>query len=161
MSNQQRGGIVIIVSFIFALALTIVPFPSFFAWLRPDWLALTLIYWCIALPHRVGIFSGFAAGLSLDVIRGGLLGQYAAAYTVIAFLAIKLHRRMRNFPVWQQALAVFLILIMGQATVLWIKGMTGEPVPIAYYWIPSMVALPLWPVVFLFLRSVRRNFHVQ
>lgn len=157
----QRGSFTLILSFAAALALMIIPLPSWLVWARPDWLALALIYWCIALPHRVGIFSGFVVGLSLDVIRGGLLGQYAASYAVIAFLAIKLHRRLRNFPVWQQALTVFLILILGQLTTLWIKGMIHEPVPIIYFWIPSITGLLLWPIVFLVLRFIRRNFHVQ
>ncbi|MBL1294260.1 MAG: rod shape-determining protein MreD [Thiotrichales bacterium] len=157
----RRGGFTILLSFAVAIALMIVSLPSWIAWARPDWLALTLIYWCIALPHRIGIFSGFTAGLALDVIRGGLLGQYAAAYTVIAFLAIKLHRRMRHFPVWQQALTVFLILLLGQLTILWIKGMIDEPVPMLYYWIPSFTGLLVWPAVFIVLRSIRRNFHVQ
>ncbi len=161
MAVKQRGGFIIILTFIIATILVIMPMPSIFDWLRPDWLALTLIYWCIALPHRVGIFSGFIVGLSLDIVRGGLLGQYAAGYTIIAFLSAKLYRRMRNFPVWQQALAVFLILIVGQASILWIKGIIDEPVVITYYWIPSIIALPLWPLVFFVLRTVRRNFHVQ
>ncbi len=156
-----RGGLTIIFSFAVALALMIMPLPSLLTWLRPDWLALTLIYWCIALPHRVGIFSGFGAGLALDVIRGGLLGQYAAAYAVIAFLAVKLHRRMRNFPVWQQALTVFVMLILGQLVVLWVKGVINEPVPTWSYWLPSVTGLLLWPLVFLILRFIRRNFHVR
>jgi len=158
---RRRGGLTIIFSFAVALALMIMPLPSFLTWFRPDWLALVLIYWCIALPHRIGIFSGFMVGLSLDVIRGGLLGQYAAAYTVIAFLALTLHRRMRNFPIWQQALTVFLILILGQLVTLWIKGVINEPVPALHYWAPSIAGLLLWPAVFLVLRSIRRNFHIQ
>jgi len=158
---RQRGSLTIILSFAAALALMIAPLPSWLAWLRPDWLALTLIYWCIALPHRIGIFSGFTVGLCLDVIRGGLLGQYTATYSVIAFLAITLHRRMRNFPIWQQALTVFLILIAGQLVTLWVKGMIDEPVSAIHYWIPSITGLLLWPVVFLLLRFIRRNFHVQ
>lgn len=156
-----RGSLTIIFSFAIALALMIMPLPSWLVWARPDWLALVLIYWCIALPHRVGIFSGFIVGLSLDVIRGSLLGQYALAYSVIAFLAIKLHRRMRNFPIWQQALTVFLILILGQLTTLWIKGLIGEPIPAVYYWIPAITGLLMWPLVFIVLRFIRRYFHVQ
>ncbi len=161
MAVAPRGIWVIIASFFAAAAFVVAPLPSIFDWLRPDWLALVLIYWCIALPHRVGIFSGFALGLCMDVIRGGLLGQYAASYTVIAFISAKMYRRMRNFPVWQQAITVFIILIIGQAVIYWIKGFIDEPVDFKYYWIPSIVGLIVWPLVYLFLRAIRRYFHVQ
>lgn len=157
----RHGGGIIVLTFVVALGLTIAPVPQTLALLRPEWVALTLIYWCIALPLRVGVFSGWLAGLLLDIIRGGLLGQYAASYTVIAYLAVKLHKRVRNFPIWQQSLSAFLILLIGQLITLWIKGMIGEPVHPLYYWLPSLAGLLLWPPVFLLLRFVRRNFHVQ
>ena len=40
--------------------LTVLPLPGWLQWGRPEWVALILIYWCIALPHRVGIATGLA-----------------------------------------------------------------------------------------------------
>ena len=55
-----------------ALMLTLVPLPLWAEVLRPEWVTLVLIYWCIALPQRIGVFTGWLAGLMLDVARGAL-----------------------------------------------------------------------------------------
>lgn len=41
-----------------ALLLSIVPMPSVLDYHRPDWLALVIMYWVIALPHRVNVGNG-------------------------------------------------------------------------------------------------------
>ena len=62
-----HGGIVILFSFIVAFILTMIPIPDNFEIYRPQWLILTLIYWCIAVPHRVGVFTGWLVGFFLDL----------------------------------------------------------------------------------------------
>jgi rod shape-determining protein MreD len=41
---------------------------------RPDFVALTLFYWVLALPHRVGVATAFGTGLAQDLIEGAPLG---------------------------------------------------------------------------------------
>jgi rod shape-determining protein MreD len=77
--TRHHGGFIILLSFAVAMLLTIIPIPDALRVLRPDWVALTLIFWCLALPYRIGVVSGFFAGLFLDVLTGTLLGQHALA----------------------------------------------------------------------------------
>lgn len=159
LARHHNGGI-IVASFVVAFMLTIVPLPGGLAMLRPEWAAMVLIYWCLALPQRVSVGYGWLAGLFLDVLRGALLGQHALGFAVIAYLSVKLHRRIRVFPLWQQALSVTVFVALEQLLVLWVQGMTGQGRGGLTYWLPSLVSGLLWPAVFLLLRRLRRRFRV-
>jgi len=67
------------------------------AWL-PDVLAVTLVFWTVHQPLRVGIAIAFALGLALDVHESALLGQNALAYVCMSYLATAIHRRVMWFP---------------------------------------------------------------
>lgn len=157
---RHHGGGIIVTSFVIAFMLTIVPLPSWLSPLRPEWVAMVLIYWCIALPQRVSVGYGWLAGLFVDVLRGALLGQHALGLAVIAYLAVKLHRRMRVFPLWQQALSVMVFVALEQLLVLWVQGMIGQAREGWLYWAPSITSGVLWPWIFLALRRARRRFRV-
>ena len=75
------------------------------AW-TPDFLALTLVFWSIHQPQRIGIGVAFVFGLLVDVHQGAMLGQHALSYTVLSFLAIAIHRRLLWFHASSQALQV-------------------------------------------------------
>ena len=49
------------------LPLTLLPLPAWLLPARPEWVALFLIYWTIALPHRVGILTGLGLGIMLNL----------------------------------------------------------------------------------------------
>ena len=101
-----RGTWVILITFLVAMLLMILPLPEWARPFRPQWVTLTLVYWCIALPHRFGVGTGFSLGIVLDVLTGTLLGQHALGLSLVAFIAVQLHARIRVFPFWQQSLAV-------------------------------------------------------
>ena len=100
-------------------------------------------------------------GLLVDLLTGTLLGQHAMALAVIAWLTLRLHQRIRLFPVWQQALIVLVLLVLHQLLALWVDRFIGRPVPPWYYWTPSMVGMLLWPPIFSALRGLRRSFRVN
>lgn len=156
-SLPESSWLLILFSFIVALALAIVPLPAWALVYRPEWVALVLIYWCLTEPHRVGIAMAWAAGLLLDVLTDSLLGQHALALAVVAYLALKLNRRLRTSMVWQQALTVLLLIAVEQMLVLWIKGISGNPPWNLGYFIPSLTSMLFWPAVYALLRGLSRN----
>ena len=156
-----HGGNIILFSFIIAFILSMVPLPHILQLVRPEFVLIVLIYWCIALPNRVGVGIGWIVGLVFDVSSDALLGQHALTFALIAFLAIKLHQRIRVFPVWQQALTV-LVLMMFQATItLWIKGMIGNAPPFTDFILPALSTALFWPVGYLLMRQVRRYYQIN
>jgi rod shape-determining protein MreD len=141
--------------------LTILPLPDAVQAFRPPWYALVLIYWCLALPERVGVGIAWILGIIVDVLTGSLLGQHALSLSVVAFLTVKLHQRIRLFPVWQQALVVLVLLALNQLLNLWVLGATRSLEPGLAFWGPTPVGTLLWPWVFIVLRDIRRRFRVS
>lgn len=147
----------ILVSFLVAMILTSLPLPEGAIIYRPDWMALALIYWCMALPERIGIFTGWLLGLVLDVMYGSLLGQNAMALSIIAYLVNILHLRVRMFPLWQQSVMVLLLIMLHLAISAWIRGIAGQFSVTWTYWMPALTSALVWPFIFIVLRDLRRQ----
>lgn len=160
-SQTPRGGFIIFISFVIAILLTMIPLPEWANVARPAWVALVLIYWCMAMPQRVGIGTGWLTGLMLDVAVGGLMGLYAFTFSIVAFLTIKLYQRIRVYPLGQQAMAIMVLIAMIQLLGLWIHGITGTPPYSWTYWLPTLTSTLVWPWLFIFMRGVRRYYRVQ
>ncbi len=160
LSSDGRARVSVYVSFLIALLLAVMPVPLWAEDFRPDWVGMVLIYWCMAAPERVNVGSGWVLGLILDVLYGSILGLHALGKSLVAFLTIKLHLKLRMFPRWQQAVAVCVLLLLNQLLVLWIRGMIGKAPGSFSYWTPSVVGMVVWPWLFVILRDVRRRFNV-
>ena len=156
----ERGGWVILLSFLVGLTLTLIPTPEWADRFRPQWVALILIYWCMALPDRVGVGIGWMAGLTLDVAQASLLGQHAFAMAIMAYVTNKAHMRLRVLPLWQQSGTVLLFLLVNQLIVQWINGVVGYPPRDWWYLAPPLASTVLWPWVFVVLRDLRRRLRV-
>ena len=115
MVDQQPSGYgVILLTFLAAYVLAVLPLPQWLLWGRPEWVALTLVYWTIALPHRVGMMTSLLLGVGLDVLEGAVLGQNAFALVVVALLSLTLYQRLRVYSLWQQAGVVFVLIGINQ-----------------------------------------------
>ncbi len=161
IQEQPRGNLVIFIGLLMALALTVLPLPDFLRTFRPEWTALVLLYWIMTLPYRIGVNTAWILGICLDVLKGSLLGQHALAMAVIAFLMLHMHLRIRIYPLWQQAIMIGLMLLIYQAILLWIYGVTGTLSPSWSYWAPSLVGALLWPWIYVILRDIRQRYQVR
>lgn len=158
---HHRGGWVIALSFGVAFMLTMLPLPDWAAYWRPEWATMVLIYWCMALPERVGVTTGWLVGLFLDVIHGAVLGQYALALSLIAYFTLSLHQRLRIYPLLQQSLVVLVLVLMQQLLITWIRGFLGQSPDNLAHWLPSLSSMLLWAWMFIVLRDLRRHFRVS
>ncbi len=162
--DTTRGAGVIAVSFVVAMMLSVISMPEFvpveLGYLRPEWVVLVLIYWVIALPHRMGVVIAWFIGLMVDVLHGSLLGQHALAFIIVAYIASSLYQRLRMFSVWQQSMIVFGITGLSQLINFWIESIAGLAEWSMWYLFPTVVSALLWPWIFLVLRYLRRQFNV-
>jgi rod shape-determining protein MreD len=158
---RHHGGWVILLSIIAGYVLAVLPLPHWMELIRPDWSALIIIYWVLALPQRVGVGVAWLVGLFQDALIGALLGTHALAFALVAYLTLKLHQRIRVFPLWQQALSVLVLLLLIRLILFWINGLVGRPAPEWIFWTPAVIGTLVWPVVFVLLREMRRRYHVQ
>ena len=155
--NRDRDSrrLPVIVTVIVALMLMVVPLPDSVEPFRPDWLALTMIYWAMVMPRSWSVGSAWVIGIVLDVAQGTILGQHALALCLIVFITVKFHLLMRVFPMQQLTATVFAILALYQFILFWINGVAGVPVSAVHYWGPVLSGTFFWPFVLMMLRGVR------
>ena len=142
-------------SFVGALLLDFLPWPD----LRivPDFVALVIVFWCVRQPRLVGLGVAWALGLLADAGNGVLLGEHALAYSLAAFIALWLSRRILWFGPALQSLHVALILLTAQAAQLIVRLAAGDPFPGWALFVGPILAAALWPAAsWLLLMPQRR-----
>jgi len=158
---QQSGMNTIIFSFVIAIILLLFPLPDYLVWWRPNWLLMTLIYWTMALPHKIGILTGWILGLITDVALGSVLGVHGLSMAIIAYLIFLLNKRLRLFPIWKQSFVVGLMVGLDLVISLWLQNFISSHPRDGMYWLPIISSAFFWPWLFILLRDIRRNFHVK
>jgi rod shape-determining protein MreD len=154
--NLRRDRLsTIFVTLAAAFVLTLLPLPMVLDMLRPYWVALVLLYWCLESQDRITLGLAFTIGLVLDLLTGSLLGQHALSLVVMIYLATRFRARLRFFPPWQQALSVLGLLINDRIILLWIISLRGEPLPSLGFWAPAIVGTAIWPWLFVLLDRYR------
>jgi len=148
-----RAG-TILGSFAVALLLDFLPWRN--VALVPDFVALVLAFWCVRQPRLVGLGAGWLLGLLIDVGNGVLLGQHALAYSLLAFAAITLSRRILWFPLWGQALHVAALLLFAQGVAALVRLAAGAEFPGWPIVVGPLIGAALWPMVSLVLLLPQR-----
>jgi rod shape-determining protein MreD len=149
----------IVVTLVLALLGNLLPVSGVALALKPDFVALLLLYWCIQEPRFVGVGIAWSIGLLMDVGDGTLFGQHALAYAFLAYAAEYFRRRVLRFPLWQQAAQVAVLLGLCAALVLLVRFVGGAPLPRWTYAVPPLVGALLWPVVTLAIQWSQRPQH--
>jgi rod shape-determining protein MreD len=123
----------------------------------PDLLALVLVFWCVHQPRRMGIGIAWLLGLVMDTANGALFGQHALAYAALAYTGQGLHRRILQFPLWQQALHVLVLLLASQLIMLGVRMIAGSTFPGASFFVGSVISAALWPLATFILLAPQRR----
>ena len=139
-----------------AMLLNLLPWERWGLWVRPDFVVLVLLYWCIDQPRKIGFGIAWMLGLVMDVSYGSLLGQHALAYTLVAYAGIVLHRRVQRFSITPQALHVVPLLLLNDVIVLLVRLATGSDFPGYWYFFGSVVGGLLWPALSYLLKLPQR-----
>ena len=162
IKEKSNGVWIIVLSFFLAYLLPIVPFPDWAMHYRPEWVAMVLIYWVVALPYRVGIGSAWFAGLVLDILKGSVLGLNAVGLVIVAYVTLSLHLRFRMFSSLQQAGLVLVLIGINLFLCHWLGVMTGYTSASDMMFIMgALTSAVLWPSLFQILRQTRRSFEVR
>ena len=137
------------------LLLLVVPLPTGIELARPYVLGMLLCYWLLEAPDHVGLGVAFLCGLVADVVAGTLLGEQALRLVVLAFLVQRFRARLRFFPLWQQAGAVFALLLNDRLIAVAIHLVAGDGLPAWTVWLSPVLGFALWPWLFLLLDGLR------
>lgn len=142
-------------SLLASLLVLVVPLPAGVDLARPYLLAMLLCYWMLEAPEHVGLGTAFIAGLAADLVSGTLLGEQALRLVVLVFLVQRFRARLRFFPLWQQALAVFVLLLNDCLIALAIRLSSGDGMLPWGALLSPVVGFALWPWLFLLLDELR------
>ncbi len=142
-------------SLIAAFLLNLFPWGDW-AWM-PDFVAMTLVFWSIYQPRKVGIGIAFLMGLVMDVHSASLLGENALAYTLLSYFAITIHRRVLWFRPGVQALHVLPLLMLMQVVQVLVQLAVSGKLPGWMYFAQSIVSTALWPLVCWVLLAPQRR----
>ncbi|HCI13965.1 MAG: rod shape-determining protein MreD [Gallionellales bacterium GWA2_60_142] len=145
----------IVTSILVALFLNALPWEGLWLALRPDFVALVMLYWCTHAPLRVGIGLSWAAGMLADVADSSLFGQHALAYTLLAFGGVVLHRRLQMFDLREQTtqvLGIFAVTYAVYALVHWqVSGYMMWS-----YLLGCLTSTLLWAPLSIMFRAMRQ-----
>jgi len=132
---------------VLALAATVAPLPEALEVFRPNFVALTVLWFCLLSPRLLGLSYGWCAGLALDGFNGVLLGQHALTLTVVAYVASKLRLQIRAFPPLQQSAVILCLLWLNEFLLFWIDGVAGHAVTDWRRWLSVPVGAACWPLL--------------
>ena len=130
-----------------ALTATVAPLPDWLQVLRPDFVALTVLWLCLLSPRLTGLSYAWVAGLALDAFRGVLFGQHALALVAIAYIASRLRLQIRAFPPLQQTAVILALLWLNEFLLFWIDGVSGHPVTDWKRWLAVPAGAACWPLI--------------
>ena len=154
--KARSNNFVIWITIIVSLMLTIMPLPIGFDEFRPNWTLLVLIYWVLALPNRVNVLFAWLIGFIIDVLLGSVLGVNAFATALVVYVTANNFQKIRNFSLLQQSLIVGVFITLYHLSVFWIQRFVIDVDFSISYLKPVLTSIPMWPVVFLLLRKIRR-----
>jgi len=153
----MRAYTIILPTFFIAFLFSTFPMPRLLDYIRPEWVAMTLIFWVLVRPESAGVFLGFAMGLLLDVLHGSVLGLNALSLSIMAFLVILLHSRLRLYNPLQQSFIVFVLVGLYLLVRYWAESLLLGQAKAALLW-PSVGSALIWPLWYNLLLLIRQYF---
>lgn len=159
MSRARFASSLFLLSVLLALVLGLMPVPDWAAAFKPFWLALIVAYWVLEAPAHVGLGAAFVLGVAADLVFGTLFGEYALRLVVLAFIVQRFRPRLRFFPIEQQSLAVFALLVNDRIVAAAVRVFLGEGLPPLAFWLSPLTGLLLWPVVVTVINLLRQYRH--
>lgn len=145
----------IVISILVALFLNGLPWEGIWLMLRPDFVALVMLYWCAHKPLRVGIGLSWTVGILADVADASLFGQHALAYTLLAFGGVILHHRLKMFYLRQQTTQVFVIFALTYTVYALVHWQVNGYV-VWTYLLGCLTSTLLWAPLSIMLQAVQQ-----
>ena len=156
----KHGTFTLILTYLVALVLMVMPMPAVLDTFRPDWVTLVLLYWVLAIPHRVNMGTALILGVLSDILLGSVLGVHALGMVVVTYFVARHFQRFRNFSLPQQAILVAFLILLKRMIVFQANVFIHDAEFTASYFWPAFTSAVFWLWLFPLLRKIRRQFRV-
>ncbi|WP_373767795.1 rod shape-determining protein MreD [Glaesserella sp.] len=153
--------LVLILIFVVAFVLEIMPWPVGFQGLRPSWVILVLIYWALALPDKISVGTAFLAGIVWDLVLGSILGIHALVLSIAIYIIAKYHLILRNLSLWLQSLLVIVYVALIRFVIFFVELVLHSAEFNSQELFGAILSGILWPWIFLLMRHIRRGLHLR
>jgi len=164
MSRELKNQLLIFLTLFIALYIDSYLFSSAFQMLKPTFVLLTLIYWNMALPDRIGIMAALSFGIFVDLIEGSLLGLHGVLFILITYVCQRYFYQFRVAPLWQQSFILFFLFILYKQVFALDLSNTNQDITnlsdISFLFSSFLFALfsaLIWSPLYLILRYYRRR----
>lgn len=150
MTQSRISWLAIVLSFFAASVLELLVMPQVILAFRPEWMLLTLVYWLLRHPEKIGLFSAFIIGMLMDVLSSTYLGVHIIACCVVSYLVLTMHQRLKMFPLLQQSVVIFFLVSISLMIVLTIRSSLGAIESDMSYLGAAFSSALVWPFVLIF-----------
>ena len=140
-----------------ALVFSLFPSTEWYQHYAPQWLLLTVLYWCIQEPNRAGLIYAWVLGLVLDVGTVGLLGANALLFTLSAALVLGLRQMLYVTGPIQQALFIAGLSVVFLLLSLWMQGGITDGASVLYTLVHAVSNLIAWPLMLFLFHLIRQR----
>ncbi|MDB5985254.1 MAG: mreD [Nevskia sp.] len=153
--NRRSSFPLFSLTVLLSVILQMVALPDAIAAFRPEWVALTLVYWAYSTADKPVLLVAWISGLALDVLFNSLLGQHALALVTISFLVRRLRGTLILFPMLQVALALALAWALYAFLMFWIDGLSHHSAVPSLRWLPVISTTLVFPLAALLMDRLR------
>ncbi|MDP8080291.1 rod shape-determining protein MreD [Phocoenobacter skyensis] len=149
--------IVLLAIFMVAFTLEIMPWPKDMQGWRPAWVVILIVYWSLALPHKINIGSAFVIGIVWDVILGSVLGIHALVLSIAIYIVVKHHLILRNMSLWFQAILIMGYVALIRIMIFFIELILHNAHFHSQELLGAVISGLLWPWIYLLMQQIRRG----
>ncbi len=135
----------LLVGFIAALILSILPMPELISSLRPPWVLLLVLYIEYFLPGNFKLITLLLVGLTLDVLLSTVIGEHSFALLTVTWIASTKSRRFQFFSMMQQICLIGFFCLLYQSIISFIDALLGFNYSIFIPLASAALGMFFWP----------------
>ncbi len=154
MMRVFRWWVFLAIGFYLSAILTVFPLPQSVQWYRPQWMLMFVIACQLMQPKLFNALIAWGIGILVDVLLGTPLGEHALVYAVICYITAFMRPKLILEPIWTQLGKIFLLVCLGQISLLWFHVFAGQNPQTLLYWFGTVTSCLVWPAFAWLLRVI-------
>jgi rod shape-determining protein MreD len=151
----------VLITFLLAYMLVILPLPVWAIWFRPQWVILVFIFWAMIMPANFGIVTAWFIGILLDLLYSCPLGENALFLVLVAYVISKFHPRIYFFSFWEMLLSIFITVVLYQVLEFTIRGFSHGYLEFFMCFSRAFISAVVWPWIAFVLKGYQEKFGIK